>query len=119
MKNKSNNNTLENYAKHHKDFTSTVSSELNLKGFEGDVSIDNNSIIVDVDVKDKLNKMKLTDEFKEPVKSGFEQSLDFISDGVEEGIQNLEEKTKIKNLTVTININCGAEILCTRTYSLK
>ena len=104
-------NTLEDYAKDHGDFQTSIQKKLNLNNMSGKVEIKDNEIRLTTDVKRLISGVKLTKQFKKSLKSSFDSTFDYLAGNFAKNIKSIEKQTDCDDVTLTIVINVGKEKL--------
>lgn len=113
-----NKNTLEKYAKNHKEVYSDVQKDLELSGIKSeDIIIKGNTAIATLDMTKALNGTKLNDGLKKSLKDSFKMSFDYIEDDMTGRINDLENKTKVKDIKYRVDVMVGKEKVYSREFT--
>lgn len=108
--------SAEKYEKKNTDFSNDVEQLMMQNGFTGDVSIDENEILVTVDASDSVEGVEVTDELKNDLKDIYETNFDRSSDSMEAYLAKLRKEIGNDNITITIKVMLNDEELTSRTF---
>ena len=108
--------SAEKYEKKNTDFSNDVEQLMMQNGFTGDVSIDENEILVTVDASDSVEGVEVTDELKNDLKDIYETNFDRSSDSMKAYLAKLRKEIGNDNITITIKVILNDEELTSRTF---
>lgn len=108
--------SAEKYEKKNTDFSNDVEQLMMQNGFTGDVSIDENEILVTVDASDSVEGVEVTDELKNDLKDIYETNFDRSSDSMKAYLAKLRKEIGNDNITITIKVMLNDEELTSRTF---
>lgn len=114
--------TLEDYCKDNKDFKSEIESSFSALGLGGKnvtTNIKDNNITLSINMASALKDISITDDIKESLTMSFDRSFNEQAGVIAKEISNIEEKSEVKEISVTIKINNDKEELYSKSFTSK